>query len=313
MIKKVLKKASYLMPDDWYLRLKYRVGYRKKLNLKNPKTFNEKLQWLKIHDRKDIYTKMVDKYEVKKYVADMIGEECIIPTLGVYNKFDEIDFDKLPKQFVIKCTHDSGGLVVCRDKAKLDKKVAKEKIEKSLRTNYYYHGREWPYKNVQPRILIEKYIDVSKNKDRGINNNKKIAASELQKENGLLDYKFMCFNGVVKCFFLDIGVIGKGTGHSEEYYRNVYDRGFKLLPVLETRQNYPREVIPPKNFSKMIEIAEKLSKGLPHVRIDLYNIDGKILFGEMTFFHGSGLSNYFYPEEWDRKFGDMIDLNLVKI
>ncbi len=294
------------MSDEKYLKKKYRLDMGKELNLANPTTYNEKLQWLKIHDRKDIYTVLVDKYAVKDYVANIIGKEHIIPTLGVYDKFDDIDFDKLPSQFVIKCTHDSGGLVVCRDKSKLDKKAARKKINKSLKTNYYYSGREWPYKNVKPRILVEKYIDVSG--DGRVSDSEKITVDELQKENGLLDYKFMCFDGVVKFFFLDIGVIGKGTGHSEEYYRNVYDRNFKLMPVLETRQNYPKEIVPPKNFKDMVVIAEKLSKGIPHIRVDLYNVDGKILFGEMTFYHGGGTTNYFKPVEWDKKIGDMINL-----
>jgi hypothetical protein len=180
-----------------------------------------------------------------------------------------------------------------------------------LRRNYYYHGREWPYKNVRPRILIEKYISIDGDV-RPINNKKTVTANELQLENGLLDYKFMCFNGVVKLLFLDIGVIGEGTGHSENYYRNVYDKDFNLLPFLETRENYPKAITPPKNYKKMVEIAEKLSKNIPHVRIDLYNVDGRILFGEMTLFHGSGLSNYFHPNEWDEKLGDMIDLNMIK-
>lgn len=300
------------MSDEKYLKKKYYLAMNKTLNLDDPRTYNEKLQWLKIHDRKDIYTKMVDKYAAKKYVANIVGKEHVIPTLGIYEKFDDIDFDELPKQFVIKCTHDSGGLVVCRDKNELDKKAARKKINGSLRTNYYYKGREWQYKNVKPRILIEKYIDASKCDGGSDCGGEKITASELQKENGLLDYKFMCFNGVVKCLFLDIGVIGKGTGHAEEYYRNVYDKNFKLMPVLETRQNYPKEIMPPKNFKDMVAMAEKLSKGVPHVRVDLYNVDGKILFGEMTFYHGSGFTNYFKPIEWDEKFGDMIDLTLVK-
>ena len=293
--------------DEKYLKKKYKLEMGKELNLANPVTYNEKLQWLKLHDRKDIYTTMVDKYKVKKYVADIIGKEYIIPTIGIYDKFDDIDFDKLPSQFVIKCTHDSGGLVVCRDKSKLDKEAARKRINRSLKTNYYYRGREWPYKNVEPRILVEEYIDVSGG-DGQVGDGGKITADELQKENGLLDYKFMCFDGVVKFFFLDIGVIGKGTGHSEEYYRNVYDRNFKLMPVLETRQNYPKEIVPPKNFKDMVAIAEKLSKGIPHIRVDLYNVDGRILFGEMTFYHGGGLSNYFKPVEWDKKIGDMINL-----
>jgi len=176
-IKKVLKNPWYLvitfagrgwlnfLSDKMYLKLIYRAKLGKKLDLKNPKTFNEKLQWLKLYNRKPEYTKMVDKYEVKKYVADLIGEEYVIPTLGVWEKFDDIDFDSLPNQFVLKCTHDSGGLVICKDKSKLDIASAKSKIENSLKRNYYKYGREWPYKNVKPRIIAEKFmIDCSSEK-----------------------------------------------------------------------------------------------------------------------------------------------------
>ena len=173
------------LSDKKYIELRYFSLFLKELNLDNPKSFNEKLQWLKLYDRNSEYTKMVDKYEVKKYVSNIIGEEYIIPTIGIYNSFDEIDFKKLPNKFVIKCTHDSGGLVVCKDKNKLDKNNAKKKIEKSLKTNYYYCGREWPYKNVKPRIIIEKYM-----------------CTKEQKE--LIDYKFFCFNGNPK-IILEIG------------------------------------------------------------------------------------------------------------
>ena len=146
------------MSDEAYLKFMYKLKMKRKLNLSDPQTFNEKLQWLKIYDRKPEYTTMVDKYEAKKYVADIIGEEYIIPTLGVWDRFEDIDFDELPDQFVLKCTHDSGGLVICRDKSKLDLKAAKKKINKSLKRNYYWIGREWPYKNVRPRIIAEKFM-----------------------------------------------------------------------------------------------------------------------------------------------------------
>lgn len=303
------KKVCNLLSDKTFLKLKYRVAYSKKLDLKNPKGFNEKLQWLKLNDRNPKYTSLVDKYEVKQYVSNLIGEEYVIPTIGLYDRFEDIDFEKLPNEFVIKCTHDSGGLVVCKDKNKLDIDATRKKIEKSLKRNFYYRGREWPYKNVKPRIIIEKFMSMPKFEQESKVNSNSIEAEKLQCEQGLLDYKFMCFDGKVKIMFLDIGVIGKGTGHAEEYYRNVYDEKFNLLPVLETRENYPINVNKPKNFKKMVEIAEKLSYGLPHVRVDLYNIEGKIYFGEMTFFHGSGLSNYFIPEEWNEKLGSYINLN----
>ena len=172
------------MSDSMCLRCMYWARMKKKLNLKNPQTFNEKLQWLKIHDRKPIYSTMVDKYEAKQYVADLIGEEYVIPTLGVWDSFDEIDFATLPNQFVLKCTHDSGGLVVCEDKSKLDLQAAKEKLERSLKREYYWGGREWPYKNVKPRIIAEKYMQDSET-------------------NELRDYKFFCFSGEAKCLKID--------------------------------------------------------------------------------------------------------------
>ena len=171
------KNSINWIPDSIVLKCIYRSELNKKLNLNNPKTFNEKLQWLKLYDRKDIYTTMVDKYEAKKYVAGIIGEEYIIPTIGIYNSFDEIDFDKLPKRFVMKCTHDSGGIIICKDKSNFNKVLAKKKIEKSLKKNYYYGGREWPYKNVKPRIIIEEYM-------------------EDKKHHELRDYKIFCFNKI---------------------------------------------------------------------------------------------------------------------
>ena len=271
------------LSDAVFLKIKYKLMLGKKLNLKNPKTFNEKLQWLKLHDRQPIYTRMVDKYEVKKYVADIIGDECIIPTIGVYDKFDDIDFDKLPNQFVIKCTHDSGGLVVCKDKKKIDIMVAKEKIEKCLKRNFYRTGREWPYKNVKPRIIIEKYMKDSKSAE-------------------LIDYKIMCFNGKAKMLFTCTERFGDGLKVT------FFDLDWNRLPF---ERHYPaskKMISRPKNLQKMIELSEKLAKNIPFVRIDWYEINGKVYFGEYTFYPGCGTEE-FSPEKWDRKLGDMIDLN----
>ena len=299
------QKIANVLSDKCYLKLRYKISYGKKLNLDNPTNYNEKLQWLKLYDRRKIYTDMVDKYEVKKIISEKIGNEYVIPTLGIYDKFDDINFEKLPNQFVIKCTHDSGGMIICRNKNKLDIKKARKKINKSMKKNYYFYGREWPYKNVKPRIIIEQYITPSKDEE----NKEKFSSTEkIQNKIGLLDYKFLCFDGEVKLLFMDIGVIGKGTGHAEEYYRNIYDKEFNLLPFIETRENYKEKIEKPKNFDKMIEIAQKISEGIPHLRVDLYNIDGKIYFGETTFFHGSGLSNYFKPEEWNDRLGNYIKL-----
>ena len=279
--KSFMKISSKILPDKIYLSLKFKYKMGHFLNLENPQTFNEKLQWLKLYNRKPEYTIMVDKHEVKKYVADIIGEEYIIPTLGVWNHFDEIDFDKLPNQFVLKCTHDSGGLVICKDKNKLDLKAAKQKIEKSLKQNYYWFGREWPYKDVKPRIIAEKYmIDES--------------GYELK------DYKFFCFNGEPKMMFI-------ATDRGSDTKFDFYDIDFNHLPFTNGHPNANKKIKRPKNYSKMLALAAKLSFGIPHVRVDFYNINGKIYFGELTFFHWSGLVP-FEPEEWDYKLGNWLKL-----
>lgn len=252
--------------DKHYLKIKYKLEMKKKLNLDNPSTFNEKLQWLKLYDRNPEYTKMVDKYEVKKYVSDIIGEEYVIPTLGVYKNFDEIDFDKLPNQFVMKCTHDSGSTIVCKDKTKFDIKNAKKKISKALKYNYYYSAREWPYKNIKPRIIIESFMD------DGVNSQ-------------LVDYKLQCFWGKVDNILVCVDR-DKETGVKYHYF----DTNWKYLKYCP----YPGinekniNILKPKQLDKMIKIAERLSAGIPEVRIDLYIIHGKIYFGEYTFFTNGG-------------------------
>ena len=269
------------MDDEAYLKRKYKACMGREIHLDSPQTFNEKLQWLKLHDRKPEYTTMVDKYAVKMYVADIIGEKYIIPTLGVWNHFDEIDFDKLPNQFVLKCTHDSGGIVICKDKNKLDLKSAKKKIEKSLKQNYYWSGREWPYKDVKPRIIAEEYmIDES--------------GYELK------DYKFFCFNGEPKMMFI-------ATDRGSDTKFDFYDMEFNHLPFTNGHPNANKQIKKPKNYSTMLALSAKLSFGIPNVRVDFYNINGKIYFGELTFFHWSGLVP-FEPEEWDYKLGSWLKL-----
>ena len=282
-MKEILKR---LIPDKLYLRYKYKKYIGKKLNLKNPQTFNEKLQWLKLYDRRDIYTTMVDKYTVKNYVANIIGKEYIIPTLGIYNNFDEIDFDKLPNQFVIKCTHDSGGLVICKDKKNFNIQNARKIINRSLKKNYFYNGREWPYKNVKPRVLIEKYMEDTYTKE-------------------LRDYKFFCFNGIAKLMF----VATDRSIHKTKF--DFYDLKFNKLPIKQHYPNNDKKIEKPVNFDKMIILAEKLSKNIPHVRVDFYEINDKIFFGELTFYHFSGFV-LFEPDEWDKKIGDMLDLSKAK-
>ena len=272
------------MTDKAFLKLKYSIEMGEKINLDNPRTFDEKLQWLKLYNRKDLYTTMVDKYEAKDYVSSIIGKEYVIPTLGVYENFDQIDFGELPNRFVIKCTHDSGGLFIVKDKKSLNIDEVRRKIEKCLKRNYYYCGREWPYKNVKPRIIIEKYmVDES--------------GYELK------DYKFFCFGGKVHYIQVDFD---RFKGHK----KNIYDRNWKFQNV---QINYPNSpdcnIKKPVQLKKMIEFAEKLSKDQPFLRVDFYDIKGKIYFGELTFFPGSGFMT-FDPKEWNRKLGDLIELEL---
>ena len=271
------------MDDKTYLKIAYRIKMGKKLDLDNPVTFNEKLQWLKLYNRRPEYTTMVDKYAVKKWVAEQIGEEYIIPTLGVWTHFDEIDFDKLPKQFVLKCTHDSGGLVICRDKKTFNKSAARKKIETCLKHNFFWGQREWPYKNVKPRIIAEQYMEDRQTKE-------------------LRDYKFFAFNGEVKALF-----IATERGNKEETKFDFFDDDFKHLPFTNGHPN--ADILPEKpiQFEHMKRLAEKLSINFPEIRVDLYECNGKVYFGEMTFFHWSGLVA-FNPEKWDRIFGDWVKL-----
>lgn len=272
------------LSDKTYLALKYYAFIGKRLNLDQPKTFNEKLQWLKLFDRKDIYTTMVDKSAVKQYVAGIIGNEHIIPTLGVWSHFDDIDFNELPNQFVLKCTHDSGGLVICLDKSKFDKEAARQKIEKSLNRDYFLLHREWPYKNVKPLIIAEQYM-----KD--------------DETDELRDYKFFCFNGIVRAMFVATERQKKGT----EVKFDFFDTEFRHLPL---RQGHPNAEVPPakpKGFELMKTLAEKLSAGIPHVRVDFYSVNGKVYFGELTFSHFAGFVP-FQPERWDKVFGEWIKL-----
>ena len=286
-IKKLILKISlrgYLnwLPDKQYLKLMYWVRLGEKLNLKNPQTYNEKLQWLKLYDRQDKYTDLVDKYEVKKYISQTIGEEYVIPTLGVWDHFEDIDFDSLPNKFVLKCTHDSGGLVICQDKTNLNKSSARKKIDESLKKNYYYHGREWPYKNVRPRIIAEEYIESD--------------------EKTLKDYKFYCFDGKAKMV-----MINSDRSSKECTKADYFDMNFNKLNLNWGYEN--AKILPcrPHKFNEMIRLVEEISKGFPELRVDLYNCDGKIYFGEITFFDGSGFDRI-EPKEWDYKLGSYISI-----
>lgn len=275
------------IPDDIYLKKEFKVRMGKELNLNNPQTFNEKIQWLKLYDRHPEYTMMVDKYAAKQYVSSKIGDEYIIPTLGVWTKFDDIDFDKLPNKFVLKCTHDSGGLVICKDKSTLDIAAAKRKIEHCLKRKYYYIHREWPYKNVPPRIIAEKYMT----------DNVNTSTNETLK-----DYKFYCFDGKVR--FL---MINSDRNFKTSTKADYFDRDFNWLDFTWGYEHANVRPVKPDCFDEMIAISEKLSKGLPHVRVDLYECNGQIYFGELTFYDGSGFDKI-EPIEWDYKIGKMLKL-----
>lgn len=280
-------RLAQLLPDKIYLQIYYRRIFGRKLNLKEPKTFNEKIQWLKLYDRNPTYSKMVDKYEAKNYVENKIGKEYIIPTLGVWEEFDKINFSELPNQFVLKTTHDSGGVVIVKDKDKMNLVKTKKIIEDSLNNNYYLQGREWPYKNVKHRIIAEKYmVDES--------------GYELK------DYKFFCFNGIAKVMF----IASDRQNTNEETKFDFFDMEFNHLPFTNGHPNSNKIIIKPKSFEKMKKLAEILSEGIPQVRIDFYDINGNIYFGEMTFSHWSGFVP-FIPDEWDYRLGSMINL-LVK-
>lgn len=287
-VKEILRKSILAvlryLPDRAFLELKFYTRMGQRLNLEDPKTFSEKLQWLKLHDRRPEYTTMVDKSLVKDYVAERIGSDYVIPTLGVWDRFEDINLDLLPDQFVLKCTHDSGGLVICRNKAQFDWEAAREKINQCLKTNYYYHCREWPYKNVKPRILAERYME-----------------DEAQGE--LRDYKFFCFHGEPKLLFI---ATDRQTAGEETKF-DFFDMDFQHLDL---RNGHPNAAVPPEkpvNFEKMKELAAVLSKNIPHLRVDFYEVNGKVYFGELTFSHWSGMVP-FDPPEWDRIMGDWIIL-----
>lgn len=269
--------------DEEFLRRKYRYHMGKELDLEDPRTYTEKLQWLKLYDHRPVYTDMVDKYQAKRFVAERIGEAYVIPTLGVWDRPKDIDFDSLPEKFVLKCTHDSGGLVICKDKSRLDREAAVEKLAKCLKRDYFEVHREWPYKNVNKKIIAEAYME-------------DLADGELR------DYKFFTFGGVPRVLY-----IAQGRGKGEPTVADFFDMEFNHLPF--TIDHDTAEVPPhrPENFERMQSLVAKLSEGTPQLRVDFYEVDGKVYFGEMTFFHCSGFAA-FHPESWDETFGSWVTL-----
>ena len=283
-----IKNLGFMIPDKLYLSLRYRFLMGSWINWKDPQTFSEKLQWLKLYNRKPVYTMMVDKYAVKEYVANIIGEEYIIPTLGVWDKPEDIDWASLPNKFVLKTTHGGGGggVVICKDKAAFDKASAIAKLKESMASDIYSGLREWPYKDVPKRIIAEKFM----------------APEKSPAPNDLPDYKFFCFNGMVRFFKVDFG-------RFVEHHANYYSPEGELLEFgeqgLEPDPNYPIEL--PNNLGEMIALAEKLSANEPFLRVDLFNVNGNIYFGELTFYPASGMLPW-TTEEADKEIGKYLKL-----
>ena len=285
LVQSIMARLCKNMDDKSYLKWAYFFSMGKRLDLKNPKLLSEKLQWLKLYDRNPYYTKCVDKYEVKSIVTEKVGADIVVPLLGKWACFDDIDFNSLPNQFVLKTTHASGGIVVCRDKDSFDKEHARTVLERSLGHDFYKGGREWPYKDVPRRIIAEEYIPTLGHPDS-------------------VEYKITCMNGEVKFV-----TFCKGPAHQDLSVRtnDHYDKDFKKLDFYTyyKNSNYPYEK--PKTWDRMIEIAEKLSAGIPYVRVDVYDMDGKIYFGEMTFFTWAGFFR-FRPKKWDEILGSWLSL-----
>lgn len=280
-------KKNYLT-DEQFAKQMYQNQRKMELNLNNPVSYDEKVWYLKLHEKDELKKRCTDKVTVREYVKECGLEHILNEIYGVYNSFEEIPFSRLPDTMFVKCSHTSGCNVIYR-KDNFDYKYYKHEFEFWMKRDYYWGSREWNYRGIVPKIICEKVL-----RDR---------------EGKLpLDYKFFCFNGCVKFMSLDIGVAEESGEHAEEYYRNLYDTEFKLMPVRETRDNYLGEITKPDNFELMIDYANKLSKPFKHCRVDFYNLGGKIYFGEITFHHGGGV-NHFIPDEWENIIGSWINIS----
>ena len=278
----ILFNLSKLEPDELYLRRRYKRLMGKDLNIYPPVTYNEKLNWIKLYDRNPIYTKLADKVAVRGYVKERIGEEYLVPLLGIWDKAEDIDFSKLPNRFVLKCTHDSESAVICRDKSALDFDSIRNHLNKALKVNFYYYNREWVYKDIPHHIIAEEYL-------------------EDDRDGELRDYKIFCFDGVPRAMF-----IATDRGRHKTKF-DFYDMDFNHLDFTQHYPNSDKPVHPPEHFGEMKKLAAKLSYGLYQVRVDFYEANGKVYFGEMTFFHHGGTTP-FVPEKWDYIFGDWLKI-----
>lgn len=276
------------LPNSVYISLRYRFQMRRRLHLKHPRSFQEKLHWLKLHDQNPEYTAMVDKILVKDYVSQKIGEQYVIPLLGVWNKPEDIDWEMLPDRFVLKTNHSGGntGVIICHDKNQLDRQRVIDQLNKSLELDVYHYLREWPYKNINKKVFAEKYME--------------------DEFGELRDYKFFCFDGEVKALFIatDRQTIG------EDLKFDFFDADFNHLPIKQGHPNSPILPKKPSSFEEMKHLASILSEGIPHVRVDFYEVNGKPLFGELTFCH-FGAMVPFEPEEWDYKFGEWLNISSI--
>jgi hypothetical protein len=270
----------------------WKIQTGKRIHLREPKGFNEKIQWLKLYHRNPNYTLMVDKFSVRKFVADRVGEKYLVPLLGVWENADDIDFEQLPNQFVLKCNHNSGGgMCICRDKSQLDIVKVKKEINAALRKNYYYEEREWAYKNVHPRVIAEKYMV-----------NTLIDNTKYSHE----DFKFYCFNGEPKFFY--VGMEDTSNGSKVKLMLSFFDLEFRPTEFGRSDcEPIPFDVKKPACFEEMLGIARRLSADIPFVRIDLFIANNQVYFGEMTLCPGGGFG-FFKPEEWEEKIGDWLEL-----
>lgn len=285
----IYRRIPWIIPDDeLYLKIYYWLSLRKPLNLNSPYLFNEKLQWLKLNDRRSEYTMMADKNLVKQYVARIIGPEYVVPCLGVWDSPKSIDWDTLPEQFVLKTNHDGGGngIVICNDKSKINKKKAIKELRRSLNRNTFMIGREWPYKNIKKKIIAEKYLEDNKYGE-------------------LRDYKFFCFNGTPKLLY-----VASERGKKDRANFDFFDMAYNHLNISNGHPLSRNPLDKPQSFELMKELAVKLSRGIPFIRIDFYEVNGKPYFGEFTFYHLGGTGT-FEPSEWDKILGEWITLPLV--